>query len=133
MKASLEATSFQTSTGLAPKTPADGGSRSNGNNQNSTPNSNTQPSSNNSGKNHFKGKGRGKGNKRSSYDPPGKPVGWSKLCFFCRDFTTFEQANHPLKDCPHYRGVRKSWWEQHNAATSNTSSSPTSPTTEGNH
>ena len=93
MKSSLEATSFQTS--------ADGGGRSNDNSQNSTQNSNTQPSPNNSGKSNFKGKGRGKGTRKSSYDPPGKPAGGSKLCFWCRNFTTFEQANHPLKDCPH--------------------------------
>ena len=86
----------------------------------------------NSGKGHFKGKGRGKGNRRSSFDPPGKPPGWSKLCFWCRNFTTFEQANHPLRDCPHYREVRKSWWEHHNATTDPNSSSTTTPTPEGN-
>ena len=131
MKASLEATSFQTSTGSSTKTSADGGGRSNGNSPNSTPNSNSQPSPNNSGKGHFKGKGRGKGNKRSSFDPPGKPPGWSKLCFWCRNFTTFEQANHPLRECPHYREVRKSWWEHHKATTDPNSSS-TESTTEGN-
>ena len=133
MKASLEVTPFQTSTGSASKTSADEGGRSNGSSQNSTPNSNTQQPPNNSSKNNVKGKGRGKSNRRSSYDPPGKPAGWSRLRFWCRDFTTFEQANRPLKDCPHYREVRKGWWEHHNAATPNSSSSPTSPTMEGNH
>ena len=132
MKASLEATSFQTSTGSSSKTSADGGGRSNGNSQNFTPNSNSQPSPNNSSKGHFKGKGRGKGTRRSSYDPPGKPANWSKLCFWCRNFTTFEQANHPLKDCPHYKEVRKNWWEHHNATTGPNSSSTTTPTPEGN-
>ena len=132
MKASLEATSFQTSTNSTPKTSADGGGRSNGNSPNSTPNFNTQPSPNTSGKTNFKGKGRGKGTKRSSYDPPGKPAGWSKLCFWCRNFTTFEQANHPLKDCPHYNGVRKNWWAQHNATNDPNSSPTVTSTTEGN-
>ena len=132
MKASLEATSFQTSTNSTPKTSADGGGRSNGNSSNSTPNFNTQPSPNNSGKTNFKGKGRGKGTKRSSYDPPGKPAGWSKLCFWCRNFTTFEQANHPLKDCPHYNEVRKNWWAQHNATNDPNSSPTVTSTTEGN-
>ena len=132
MKASLEATSFQTSTNSTPNTSADGGGRSNGNSQNSTPNSNTQPSPNNSGKTNFKGKGRGKGARRSSFDPPGKPPGWSKLCCWCRNFTTFEQANHPLKECPHYNEVRKNWWAHQNA-TNNSNSSPTvTSTTEGN-
>ena len=132
MKTSLEATSFQT-THSTPKTSADGGGRSNGNSPNSTPNSNTQPSPNNSNKTNFKGKGRGKGSRRSSFDPPGKPPGWSKLCFWCRNFTTFELANHPLKECPHYNEVRKNWWAHHNA-TNNANSSPTDTnTTEGNH
>ena len=130
MKASLEATSFQT-THSNGKTSTDGGSRSNGNSSNSTPNSNTQPSPNNNNKPNFKGKGRGKGTKRSSFDPPGKPPGWSKLCFWCRNFTTFELANHPVKDCPHYNEVRKSWWAQHNAQ-QDTNPSPNTNTTEGN-
>ena len=128
MKASLEATSFQTSTNATPKASTDGGGGSNGN----SPNSNTQPSPNNSGKSNFKGKGRGKGNKRSSYDPPGKPPGWSKLCFWCRNFTTFEQANHPLRECPHYLEVRKNWWARHQATTDSNSSSTDTHTTEGN-
>ena len=128
MKASLKATSFQTSTNSTPKTSTDGGGGSNGN----SPNSNTQPSPNNSGKGNFKGKGRGKGNKRSSYDPPGKPPGWSKLCFWCRNFTTFEQANHPLRECPHYLEVRKNWWAHHKVTNDPNSSSTDTHTTEGN-
>ena len=131
MKASLDATSFQTSTNSTPKTSADEGGRSNGNSPNSTSNTNPQPSSNNSGKSNFKAKGRGKGSRRSSFDPPGKPTGWSKLCFWCRNFTTFEQANHPLRECPHYTEVRKNWWANQNAAPDSNSPTVTS-TTEGN-
>ena len=132
MKASLEATSFQTSTNSTPKISADGGGRSNGNSPNSTSNSNNQPSPNNSGKTNFKGKGRGKGFKKTSYDPPGKPPGWSKLCFWCRNFTTFELANHAVKDCPHYAEVRKNWWAHHNANSDPNSSPTVTSTTEGN-
>ena len=132
MKTSLEATSFQTSTNSTPKTPGGGRSNGNGNSPNSNTNTNTQSSPNNSGKSNFKAKGRGKGTRRSSFDPPGKPLGWSKLCYWCRNFTTFEQANHPLKECPHYAEVRKSWWA-HQHETNNSNSSPTDPAnTEGN-
>ena len=130
MKTSLEATSFQT-THSTPEVSTNGGGRSNGNSPNSTPNSTTQPSPNNNNKPNFKGKGRGKGSKRSSFDPPGKPAGWSKLCFWCRNFTTFELDNHSVKDCPHYNEVRKNWWAQHNARM-NTNPSPDTTTTEGN-
>ena len=31
-------------------------------------------------------------------DPPGKPEGWARLCYWCRDHVPFEKANHLVKD-----------------------------------
>ena len=49
--------------------------------------------------------------RRQTPTPPGKPEGWNRLCFWCRDFASFDDANHPIKQCPYYKEVRKDWWQ----------------------
>ena len=58
--------------------------------------------------------------------PPGKPEGWNRLCFWCRDFATFDEANHPIKQCPYYKEVRKEWWQHQQQTFPTQSSSNTS-------
>ena len=62
---------------------------------------------------YFKGRGRGyqRGNCQPMPDPPGKPQGYNRLCFWCRDFVAFEEADHKMRDCPFYEKGKKEWWE----------------------
>ncbi|MCG8623426.1 MAG: hypothetical protein MJE68_15715, partial [Proteobacteria bacterium] len=60
--------------------------------------------------NRGRGYGRGNGGRKPMPDPPGKPKGWSRLCYWCRDFVPPEEANHPIRECPFYTQGREEWW-----------------------
>ena len=63
-----------------------------------------------------------RGNKQMS-NPPGKPKGWSRLCYWCRNFVPFEKANHRVRDCPFYQQGKQEWWNLQQRY----SSTPTEP------
>ena len=120
IKNSWDASAFQSSTDPTPQ--QNGGSGGNSNhsqppqNQNSSPQNSGQQTNQNqnysSGGRGFRGRRRGRGyapGRRQATTPPGKSEGWTRLCFWCRDFATFDEANHPIKDCPYFREVRKEW------------------------
>ena len=145
IKSSWDASAFQSSTDPTPQ--QNGGSGGNSNhsqpqqNQNSSPqNSGQYPNQNqnyNSGGSGYRGRGRGRGygpGRRQATTPPGKPEGWNRLCFWCRDFATFDDANHPIKECPYYREVRKEWWQHQQQTSPPQPANPTSqnPNPEGN-
>ena len=48
-------------------------------------------------------RGFGRRGTRQMVDPPGKPEGWARLCYWCRDHVPFEKANHLVKDCPFFQ------------------------------
>ena len=103
-------------------------------NQNSSPqNSGQYPNQNqnyNSGGRGYRGRGRGRSygpGRRQTPTPPGKPEGSNRLCFWCRDFATFDDANHAIKQCHYYKEVRKDWL-QHQQQTS--PPQPTNPTSQ---
>lgn len=65
---------------------------------------------------------------------PGKPPGWERLCYWCRDFMPLHQANHPIRLCPWYQQGRKDWWNkqqqgQQQQATSQPNTNSTSQST----
>ena len=41
-------------------------------------------------------------------------------------FATFDDANHPAKECPYYREVRKEWWQHQQQTSPPQSANPTS-------
>ena len=47
---------------------------------------------------------------RQMVDPPGKPEGWARLCYWCRDHVPFEKANHIVKDCPFFQQEKLDFW-----------------------
>ena len=119
IKTSWDASAFQSSTEPNPQQGGGSGGYSNHSqpqqNQNSSPQNSGQYQNQNSG-----GRGRGyRPGRRQTPTSPGKPEGWNRLCFWCRDFATFDDANHPIKQCPYYKEVRKDWW-QHQQQTSPT-------------
>ena len=136
VKNTWDASAFQSSTETTPQ--QTGGSGGNSNlsspppNQNSSPqNSGQYPNQNyNSNGRGYRGRGgRGRGytpGRRPVPTPPGKPEGWNRLCFWCRDFATFDEANHPIKQCPYYKEVRKEWWQHQQQTSPSTPSSNTS-------
>ena len=117
--------------------PKNQGANSNGNNQHQArapqnPNQNQQQNQNsnqnkrgynNPNYQQYSGRGRGRGYggkggfKRQVRDPPGKPEGWSRLCYWCRDYVPFEEANHMLRDCPFYQSTKDSFWTSQNGYT----------------
>ena len=137
IKSFWDASAFQSSTDPTPQQ----NSRSGGNSSQSQPqNQNSSPQSSGQYPNHnqnynsngrgYRGRERGKGygpGRRQATSPPGKPEGWNGLCFWCRDFATFDDANHPIKECPYHEEVRKEWW-QHQQQTS--PSKPADPTSQ---
>ena len=131
IKSSWDASAFQCSTETT--TPQqNGGSGGHRNqsppqqNQNTPPqNSGQYPNQNyNSVGRGYRGRGRGfTPGRRQTPTPPGKPEGWNRLCFWCRDFATFDEANHPIKQCPYYKEVRKEWWQHQQQPSPSQSSS----------
>ena len=117
IKSSWDASAFQSSTDPTPQQNSGSGgnsSHSQPQNQNSSPqNSGQYPNQNqnyNSSGRGYRGRGRGRGygpGRRQGTNPPGKPEGWNRLCFWCRDFATFDDANHPIKECPYYKEDRR--------------------------
>ena len=144
IKSSWDASVFQSSTDPTPQQNSGSGgnsSYSHPQNQNSSPqNSGQYPNQNqnyNSNGRGYRGRGRGKGygpGRRQATTLPGKPEGWNRLCFWCRDFATFDDANHPIKECPYYKEVRKEWWQHQQQTSPSQPANPTSqnPTSEGN-
>ena len=111
IKNSWDASAFQSSTDPTPQQNGGRGGNSNHSqpppNQNSSPQNSGQQTNQNqnysSGGRGFRGRVRGRGyasGRRQATTPPGKPEDWTRLCFWCRDFATFDEANHPIKDCP---------------------------------
>ena len=145
IKTSLDASAFQSSTETTPQ--QNGGSGGNSNHSQPQPNQNSSPQNSgqyqnqnqnyNTGGRGYRGRGRGRGygpGRRQTPTPLGKPEGWNRLCFWCRDFASFDDANHPIKQCPYYKEVRKDWW-QHQQQTSPpqpTSTASQNPSPEGN-
>ena len=85
----------------------------------------------------YRGRGRLRGywpGRRQAPIPPGKPEGWNRLYFWCRDFATFGDANHPIKECPCYKEVRKERWQHQQQTSPSQPANPVSqnPTPEGN-
>ena len=70
------------------------------------------------------GRGRGGGPRKSIPDPPGRPKGWSRLCYWCREFVPFEQANHLIRDCPFYKQGKEDWWSMQPGHTSTPNPNP---------
>ena len=144
IKSSWDASAFQSSTDPTPQQNSGSGgnsSHSQPQNQNSSPqNSGQYPNQNqnyNSSGRGYRGRGRGRSygpGRRQATTPPGKPEGWNRLCFWCRDFATFDDANHPIKECPYYKEVRKEWWQHQQQTSPSQPANPTSqnPTSEGN-
>ena len=144
IKSSWDASAFQSSTDpISQQNSGSGGnsSHSQPQNQNSSPqNSGQYPNQNqnyNSSGRGYRGRGRGRAygpGRRQTTTPPGKPEGWNRLCFWCRDFATFDDANHPIKECPYYKEVRKEWWQHQQQTSPSQPANPTSqnPTSEGN-
>ena len=112
--------------------PTNPGADSNGNNQhqarapqnqNQNQNSSQNKGYNNPNYQQHSGRGRGRGYgvrggfRRQVRDPPGKPEGWSRLCYWCRDYVPFEEANHMLRDCPFYQSTKDSFWTSQNGYT----------------
>ena len=111
IKTFWDASAFQSSTEPTPQ--QNGESRGNSNhsqpkqNQNSSPQNSgqyqNQNQNYNTGGRGYRGRGRGRGygpGRRQTPTPPGKPEGWNRLYFWCRDFASFDDANHPIKQCP---------------------------------
>ena len=73
---------------------------------------------------YFRGRGRGF---QYMPDPPGKPQGWNRLCYWCRDFVSFGDADHKLRDCPLYEKVKKDWWNDQQPSSTGHTHAPTSP------
>ena len=129
IKSSWDASAFQSSTDPIPQQNSGSGgnsSHSQPQNQSSSPqNSGQYPNQNNnydsSGRG-YRGRGRGRG-----YGP-GRRQATS------RDFATFDDANHPIKECPYYKEVRKEWWQHQQQTSPSQPANPTSqnPTSEGN-
>ena len=135
IKSSWDASAFQSSTETTPQQNGGSGGHSNQSppqqNQNTPPqNSGQYPNQNyNSAGRGYRGRGRGRGftpGRRQTPTPPGKPEGWNRLCFWCRDFATFDEAHHPIKQCPYYKEVRKEWWQHQQQTSPSQSSSNTS-------
>ena len=135
IKTSWNASAFQSSTEPTPQ--QNGGSGGNSNHGQPQQNLNSSPQNSgqyrnqnqnyNSGGRGYRGRGRGRGygpGRRQIPTPPGKPEDWNRLCLWCRYFASFDDANHPIKQCPYYKEVRKDWW-QHQQQTS--SPQPNSP------
>ena len=144
IKSSWDASAFQSSTDPTPQQNSGGGgnsSHSQPQNQNSSPQNSGQYSNQNQNYNSsgrgYRGRGRGRGygpGRRQATTPPGKPEGWNRLCSWCRDFATFDDANHPIKECPYYKEVRKEWWQYQQQTSPSQPANPTSqnPTSEDN-
>ena len=113
--------------------PTNQGANSNGNNQhqarapqnqnqNQNQNSNQNKGYNNPNYQQHSGRGRGYGGRggfrRQVRHPPGKPEGWSRLCYWCKDYVSFEEANHMLRDCPFYQTTKDGFWTSQNGYTS---------------
>ena len=133
IKTFWDASAFQSSTDPTPQQSGGSGGNSDYNqpqqNQNSSPQNSGQYQNQNQNQNQNSGgtgyRGRGGGyrpGRRQTPTPPGKPEGWNRFCFWCRDFATFDDANHPIKQCPYYKEVRKDWWQHQQQA------SPPQPT-----
>ena len=135
VKTSWEASAFQSTSESTPQPNRGGG----GNSNSSPPNQNSNSSPSNSGQYNnqnqnynargrgYRGRGRGYApGRRQTPTPPGKPEGWNRLCFWCRDFATFDDANHPIKNCPYYREVRKEWWHHQQQTSPTQPNAPTS-------
>ena len=120
---------------ISTHTPTNQGANSNGNNQhqarapqnqnqNQNQNSNPNKGYNNPNYQQHSGRGRGRGYggrggfRKQVRDPPGKPEGWSRLCYWCRDYVPFEEANHMLRDCPFYQTTKDGFWTSQNGNTS---------------
>ena len=141
IKSSWDASPFQISTDATPQ--QNGGSGGNSNhsqpqqNQNSSPQNSGQYLNQNQNCNSgSRGGGRGRGygpGRRQATTLPGKPEGWNRLCFWCRDFVTFDDANHPIKECPYYREVKKEWRQHQQQISPPQPANPTSqnPNPEG--
>ena len=145
IKSSWDVSAFQSSTDPTPQ--QNGGSGGNSNhsqpqqNQISSPqNSGQYPNQNqnyNSGGRGYTGRGRGRGygpGRRQAPTPSVKPEDWYRLCFWCGDFATFDDANHPIKECPYYTEVRKDWWQNQQQTSPSQPANPISqnPTPQGN-
>ena len=76
-------------------------------------------------------RGFGRRGTRQMVDPPGKPEGWARLCYWCRDHVPFEKANHLVKDCPFFQQDKLDFWTSQLGYQSATSEvKQTSPETE---
>ena len=141
IKNSWDASAFQSSTDTTPQQNGGGGGYSNHSQpqQNSSPKNSgqyqKQNQNYNSGGRGYRGRGRGRGygpGRRQTPIPPGNPKGWNRLCFWCRDFATFDDANHPIKQCPYYKEIRKDWWQHQQQTSQPNAPASQNPCPEGN-
>ena len=115
LQGSLQASQISSQPSI-PKRQANSTQQQPNNSQNSTAQSSGQNGKGYYNPNYSQNRGRGRGGYRwrggyrQAQDPPGKPQGWIRLCYWCRDYVPFEEANHRIVDCPFYKQCHTDWW-----------------------